>query len=123
MTRREFPTLDVSLRVGGRRLPEYDDDNDDTDAPKTTTKWVEATTGAIFTVHVHLGPGFPYSAEDIEARVKLDGKYATASLIEPSSGHAAHSLEIKGIRSNKTGDWVLERFKFAGLNTGMSAGS
>jgi hypothetical protein len=68
----ECPGLKVEVFVQGRHMQEYDDNEEDP-SPKMVTKFVEAQSGANFSVVATFKP--PFSAQhDVMMRVIIDGK-------------------------------------------------
>lgn len=112
--------LVVKLRVEGKDLEEYSDENCETDSAEDdsrTVRYVEAVTGAHFSIELRLLNDFLYKYDDVQSLVTLDGKLLENSVYraDPSQHYVRRS--IKGLARHANTGWQLEKFTFADLET------
>ncbi|KAI4700112.1 hypothetical protein J4E81_004148 [Alternaria sp. BMP 2799] len=88
-----LPGLAVEIVVNGASLPEYDDNSDTPASPTMVTKYVEATSGANFTIEVLLMEEFPFPKGHLEAEISLDGRVFMCELIREDQFFNDHLME------------------------------
>ncbi|TGO24900.1 hypothetical protein BPAE_0092g00190 [Botrytis paeoniae] len=88
----KLPGLEVTVRVNGVQIQEYDDDEDvdigpgpsgEHQALRTVSKYIEAIDGAEFSIICTLLPKLKFNAPNLRARVSVDGNYAQGRIITP----------------------------------------
>ena len=110
----EVPGLEVKVCVQGQPLDEYDDDK--IPEPKTTTKYIEARSGEIFSIMTVFKPPFP-SQYDIAIRTCIDGVKMNTHTRKRDE-ILQRPIPSKHYYSFQGGEWVKQRFTFAKLNIG-----
>ncbi len=112
--------IEVRIKCDGEILAEYDDP--DEDAPhdtRTTTKFIEATPGAKFTLEVSIMPGYSFHGTDgVYISRRMDGQRCNPSMISksPRDASVTHSF-TKKIDSDtqfddESGQWLKSWFTF-----------
>lgn len=114
---RSLKGIEVTLRVDGEDLKEYDDDTSEAILKHSLSKYVECTSGAIFAIGIQSTPKFRYKREDLDCIVYLDGEKAIAHVVDRETLSVKSSTAIEGVLQNVDGATVLERFTFAQLHT------
>lgn len=122
--------LRVSIRVGGSDLQEYDDATDKLDDPSNAVKYVEASSGSIFKVHIRVKRSgsrrlqSPSKADSLALSVILDGQRITSENSRVNNQKADYSEDIDGVIENHDGRFLRRPFQFADLatNDGASKG-
>ncbi|KNG52249.1 hypothetical protein TW65_00717 [Stemphylium lycopersici] len=108
------PGLEVAVLVRGRPLQEYDDDSDEDPAPNTTTKYVEAKTGASFALSAQFKPPFP-TRYDVLMRLSIDGK-PMAKWYCPREKLYDDVQKKEVVRWQRDGKWMKQKFCFSELD-------
>ncbi|KAK5127441.1 hypothetical protein LTR85_006780 [Meristemomyces frigidus] len=113
----ELPGLVVTLDVADQDLPEYDDDETEDMPPHTTSKYVEAQSGAHFGVaHRYTSTAFPHSGNHIKVELSMDGNvicYVTDSPGNIASSQRWVMSNLSSIHGDKR---YRQRFAFAELD-------
>lgn len=109
-----LPGLEIALSVNREDLQEYDEaDADDTE--NGAVRFVEAVSGANFTVEFRTDIRFAYRNDDLELRISLDGVHAEALVFyAPKLGV---TKTVTGRMEFRNGQAFNRRFTFAELNT------
>ena len=111
-----LPGLAVEIVVNGASLPEYDDNSDTPASPTMVTKYVEATSGANFTIEVLLMEEFPFPKGHLEAEISLDGRVFMCELIREDQFFNDHLMDG---RHSQVGQYPkTQKFFFAELEIG-----
>jgi hypothetical protein len=111
------------IMVDGVALREYDDDDDDTDQKSdqsipTVVKYVQATSGAEFSVNFSLLKDWKVD-QDLVWKIYLDGTFSQSSVIANSTLYfIQHSWNLKGLSVGRGDEWYLKKYKFADIITG-----
>lgn len=110
------PRLKVFVSVGGVALEEHVDE-DDEQKPEAVTKYIEAVSGAEFTVDVELQKPWPDYSVLIDYH--LDGKWMRGTFIrqEDFVGTCA-KRSAAGIPHSVDKDWYIRNFCFSDLVIG-----
>jgi hypothetical protein len=75
----------VSRSRSRQTLHEYEDNNSDTPPPlNTITKYIEATSGAEFAIHLLFTYSYRYPVGHIEELIYLDGKAVESYIVIPA---------------------------------------
>lgn len=75
-----LPFANVSVRVNGKDLIEYQTEGASDDDPMVATTYIEAVEGAIFDVCVNLEPGFAYAKNHLSNEMSLDGAWVAGKI-------------------------------------------
>jgi hypothetical protein len=106
--------------VNGVPAQEYDHDDEAAvpQQPGRVTQYIEAVSGAEFSIRVSSLPAWTWS-NDLAWRIFLDGRRSEDRVIIKGSQFAAQPFWFcEGEYSGSGTDWVLRKFKFADLVTG-----
>lgn len=109
-----LPGVEVAITVDGNDLKEYECD-EPSSTPRTTTKYVEATTDKCFEVRVKVDRGFKFAGDGLSASVAVDGVHVEALRI-----NEFNAVICVGERKGQ-GRWEngqLRRYQFAGIEIG-----
>jgi hypothetical protein len=79
------PGAEVEVIVNRQSLREYDDTSNTPTPPKTITKYIKATSGTEFAIHLVFTKGYPYPIGDIEQFIYFDGKIVESYLVRPAN--------------------------------------
>jgi hypothetical protein len=113
---------EVQVYVNDVALQEYDDDDEnkipDPATSPTVVKYIEATSGAEFSIKSRVRPGW-YKDEDLCWEILLDG-CAVKSRVYRRQRYLEgnYTSIIEGVESCSDGEWQLRKFKFADIITG-----
>ena len=107
-----FKSIDVHVTINSQKLPEFDDDNEESPPPNTVTKYIEAVTGAEFKIEVRSEEKDIAKREGIRYSVSLDGNEMDKGVMDAKFTHSGHS---SGARSLSNGKCTLKRYKFADI--------
>jgi len=123
-----LPYLDVSIRVAGQRVVEYDypDDLEGTSSRYESKKYIESTSGTIFSIVTRVGEQamgvFLNEPPDkmMEVCVYIDGKWRHGVSVRQRT--IPHFCEITGsvAASAVPGMNEMQLFKFKSVTTGMA---
>jgi hypothetical protein len=113
---------EVQVFVNDVALQEYDDDNDkqtpDRATSPTVVKYIEAASGAEFSVRSRIRPGWDQE-EDMCWDVYLDGNLARSTVYLRKEYLEGFDTSIAdAVRSCSGGEWYRRKFKFADIVTG-----
>lgn len=109
--------LEVCLRVNGHDIQEFEDDTGGALVASKASAYVEATSGAEFTVQYHSDPETFRAAaigDCVVCRVYLDGKYVTGRVLD---SHVKKMVVIDGVHESRDEKLSLRPFQFADLAT------
>ncbi|KAK6429184.1 hypothetical protein LTR95_014669 [Oleoguttula sp. CCFEE 5521] len=107
-----LPGANVVVRVDGRKLKEYDVERSEDDAPNATVRYIEARTGAYFSIDLALGCYFPYKEDHLSFSVTVDGKHVRAIILAVDRHR---SSSIKGLVNSTAAGSTIRRLTFAEL--------
>jgi hypothetical protein len=113
--------FECKVEVGGVALEEYEDE--DTEQANTTTsltKYIEAVSGANFSLKLTVQPGWTMQADFIAWYIDLDGKQCGGGVIKSESYDGSRSCASVryGVTSGAGGDWTERKFRFADITIG-----
>jgi hypothetical protein len=113
-----IPGVEVSIRVNGRALPEFDNEGDARRAHETGVKYVEVVSGSSFSIHVQTNRSELSGDEKdhMYCNVLLDGLVVHRPLLNPYS-LPHYRCDISGHKGEVDGRMMFRRFKFADLST------
>lgn len=117
-----LPGLDITLRVDGQDLQEYEhtgeDDSEEETSDDVMKRYVEATSGANFSVEFRTANHFKYRDSELELRVYLDGVWASGKVLHPCGHHRGHhKTSVASAIGHENGRCVSRSFAFADLHT------
>jgi hypothetical protein len=102
-------------------LREYDDDDTDQKPHQsipTVVKYVQATSGAEFSVNFSLLEDWKVD-HDLAWKIYLDGTFSQSSVVANSTLYFKKtSWSLSGLSVGRDDDWYLKKYKFADLITG-----
>lgn len=102
-------------------LPEYDDDNETSQAGDgSITKYIEAKSGTKFRIRALFGDGFE-TIDSVRMKITIDGRVSTSLVIERDSLHAHNGHGCSGVSNYKDGQRYRLGFKFSELRVGTFA--
>jgi len=122
-----FDPIEVEILVNNQPVTEYPDpDTLDVDgdsgcpAKLHVTKYIEAKTGATFTVRYKISPTFRlfHGNVDLVFSVHVDNKWMDAHAIERKYMNSDYIESITGHKYTKNGQWFERSFTFDQLNIG-----
>jgi hypothetical protein len=113
--------FECTVEVGSVPLDEYEDE--DTEQAHTTTsltKYVEAISGANFSLKLTIQPGWTMKADYIAWYLDLDGKSNGGGVVRSESydGSRSHTSMLRGVPSGAGDDWTERKFRFADIIIG-----
>jgi hypothetical protein len=113
--------FECTVEVDGVPLEEYEDE--DTEQANTTTlltKYVEAISGANFSLKFTVQPGWTMKADYIAWYVYLDGTLVTGGVVPSESydGDRSYTTQKSGALSGAGDNWTIRKYKFADITTG-----
>jgi hypothetical protein len=125
----DFPGLEVTVQIAGSPAVEYEDDEEIEVAPgpvgvyqaaRTVSKYVEAVTGAEFSIKVSFSRTFKWDSPVIEVSLTVDGTWIVGGLIF-SQPDAEVCRELQGVHQppaagNRSHEWTLKKLQFAQLD-------
>lgn len=110
------PGLKGEILVGDQPLHEYNDEEEAT--PNEVTKYVEAQSGAEFTVRNTFSAPFP-TRYGVEFSVSVDGA-RQRSYGEPDELYRSHGFLWRGMSHAEDGKRFMRNYRFTGLSIGTS---
>jgi hypothetical protein len=112
----DYPGLKVEIVVNGQPLPEYDDETNTPDS-NVVTKYVEAESGAEFSINYSFDKTFPTS-HDVNVRCSLDGRQVRKPRVGRTKLLCERGQKITGLRVQEGKSWGLKKFRFSDLVVG-----
>ena len=112
---------EVTVRVNGHALREYDDPEQPLGEDSTNgTKYIEVIAGSNFIVHGDFRTPTPFGSQDdcVLTKVIVDGKTASET-VSFARGMRYKPWGVDGARIQRNGRAMVERFSFASLVTGI----
>ena len=114
-----WPGLVAKLRINDNDLHEYDDEDADAGNHNTDTKYVEAVSGANFTVELWVKPHFRYKTHALQCSLLLDDVFIRSSIYDAEKYPDEVRSSVRGVYRCLHGEHVIEKFAFAELETSM----
>jgi hypothetical protein len=113
------PGFKVEVLVNGSVAQEYS--GDEVADPNTTTKYIEAISGAPFRVAYSINSehSTTYVGEGVKVRVYLDGKEVFGRLIRAQPDFDGKRRYCNGAENHYFQKSYLERFRFSEFKIGM----
>jgi hypothetical protein len=115
----EQPRIEVEILIDRAPAKEYEDEEKEEHEANASTRYIEARSGTKFEIRYRFAEKLQY---DVLVDAFIDGKCLRsgfALLKDFHNGTLEHTFD--GVRSNNGGKWLLSRFSFSDLNTGMRA--
>ena len=113
------PGLKVEVIVGDTPLEEYEGNGDEESRPNTSFKYVEATTGAAFTVKYYFDDTFRAS-HGVRINTTLDGKVVSGRIHRKAHLVKNEGSTISGARSYIRGKAYTNGFRFSEILQGKN---
>jgi hypothetical protein len=113
--------FECKVEVNGVALKEYEDEDTEQATTTTTlTKYVEAISGANFSLRLTLQPGWTMKADFLAWVTVLDGQKYGGGVIGSDVYDGSHSITIvkHGVVSGSGNDWTERSFRFADIVIG-----
>ena len=107
-----LPNVSVAVHVNGDALHEY---HADSEYEKTALCYVEAVSGAEFSLVLTTEPGYAYPKGGLQFRVFLDGNRARSIIVTPTKKGSTSSID--SVRRHIDGVSYYMKFIFARLET------
>jgi hypothetical protein len=108
--------IEAQIVVGGVALREWEDE-DDAGGEGEVVRYVEAVSGATFVIRYTFNER---PKHDVLIDIELDGKWVAGKYSWLDSFRTGYKqCEVAGVNSNETGRWMLAKFSFSDLKTGM----
>lgn len=116
------PGLEIALRVNLQDLKEYEDAEGEVAGQdgrnNAAVRYVEAVSGANFSVEFRTDRRFTYRNADLEMSVYLDGVFAEGQVYYARPTHGGHNDKtVSGRADTENGQFLFRRFAFADLET------
>ena len=109
--------LQAFVTVNKRKLPEFEDADDEDPSPDKTSVYVEAVSDAEFEVVFEREKVYRhYGGTGLQFEVHLDGKNMDNVVLR---GNPTDSY-LNGVRKYQKGNWTLEKFKFSNILISLS---
>lgn len=116
------PGVELRIDCNGTTLQEYSDPDDRREDSATALSFIEAQSGHTF--QITFQADYPRMKgvfeDDVAAAISLDGKPITRRIYRIHRSRLSYH-ECKGLKSEKNGQTVLQRFTFSDLTTGINA--
>lgn len=109
-----LPGVVIAVTVGGNDLQEHRDD-DLEEETRTTTRYIEATSGQNFAVRIKVKQGFRFAGDALSFHVHVDGHWMHAPLISAASCTFLPNSRSSEGRLEANGE--LRRYQFSTLET------
>ena len=113
----DYPGLTVEIYVDGKPLEEHEQEEEE-DAPKTTTRYVECRSGAEFAIHTNFKA--PFAPMDMDVRVYLDGTSMHRRMVHRREMFAEPYIQFRTKWRNGE-KWHASKFLFSDLDVGMKS--
>ena len=113
--------FECKIEVGGAALEEYEDEDTEQANTRTSlTKYVEAASGANFSLKLTAQPGWTMKADYIAWSIGLDGKKYGGGVIrsECYDGTSSYTSVRHGVPSGSGDNWTERKFRFADITIG-----
>ena len=105
-----LPNVSVAVHVNGNALPEHHADSED---GKTALCFVEAVSGAEFSIVLKIEAGYAYHNEDLQVRAFFDGNQARSTIIAPTQMTEGYTSSMDSTRRHVDGFNYYRKFTFA----------
>ena len=111
----DLPGIEVAITVDEADLKEYRDPDLDEDE-RTTTRYIEATSGQAFAIRIKVSRKFKFAGDTLAFRIRVDGRKVGYPLVSSyRCRFASYELVERGCRVSET---KTRRFEFSSLETG-----
>lgn len=111
----DVPGLEICIVGDGRTLVEYED-KDITEEERTTTRFVQATSGQHFAILFNVAKGTNFKGDSLCCEIKIDGTVVKRHLLNKAYFRDKdYSSSLKGCEA--PGE-MIRKFSFASLETG-----
>lgn len=127
--------LEVTVQIDGSPAVEYENDEDIEVVPgpagahqaaRTVSKYIEAVTGAKFSIRMSFSRTFKWDSPVIEVWLNVDGNWVSGLLVYPTP-NAEVCKEIEGVHQppaagSRSRQWTLKKLQFAQLEISKCRG-
>lgn len=115
------PGLKAHVKVNGVRTEEYVNEEEE-DTGNTGVRYIEAISGATFSVHWKFSRTFKHKNRDIHGSVYVDGKYAGSNIAtaEQLRSPSGYNWKVRHTRSYEGGQHVIREMLFSAIDIGMA---
>lgn len=110
----------VTVQVHNRDAVEYVDDDADQTDDACVTKYIEAISGATFSIKTRVYTTNRVLNDSFVINVKIDGQYASSLVMRELEILTGHSLLSTGTYETKNHTTSIRPWKFAQINEGTS---
>ncbi|GME65969.1 uncharacterized protein K452DRAFT_318156 [Neofusicoccum parvum] len=116
------PGISVEVRVYGEPLEEFFSE-DEEDTTKTATRYVEATSGDIFTIHWTYHKSLKCRHQDLNDHALVDGKRVSSAITWSTDwmDQDSHTIDVTGVCLHEQGDYVKRDMIFSEVKIGQSS--
>ena len=109
--------LEVTVQVDGAPLHEYDDDSEEPEEPNTTTRYIEAKSGAEFILHFQVQETLNDLYAAIIFFVYIDSKYVAGRIVKKDE----FIRRMDGVSTASEGVWQIRKFNFSAVELSKSS--
>jgi hypothetical protein len=111
-----LPNVSVGIHVNVNALHEYHADSED---ERTALCYVEAVSGAEFSILLTTEPDYAYRDNDLLFRASIDGHKVKSRIIGPIKMTEGHTSSIESVRRYEDGVNCKRKFTFAQHETSI----
>ncbi|OMP88815.1 hypothetical protein BK809_0005536 [Diplodia seriata] len=111
------PGVEVEVRVNGERAEEYMDSNQD-DSDNKAIRYIEAISGARFTIHCTISSSCDRQGKDIYVKIILDGEKIKGMVLFLNDSKEGGTLDINYATSIHNGQLTGAPMVFSELDFG-----
>lgn len=103
-----LPGLEIAITVDGIPLYEHRDPNEvEEDEPRTTTRYLEVTSGQVFAISIKVLPHFQYQGDCIAFNIRADGELVADPVIRRTDTVQAFISEGPALASGKVNKYTF----------------
>jgi hypothetical protein len=117
-----LPKVSVAVHVDGNALHEYHAESE-SEHVNTAVCYVEAVSGAVFSIVLTIEPGYTYRSESLKLRIFLDGSRARSIIINPAKMTNGYTTSVESVRRHEDGFNYHRKFTFSQHETSICYGS
>jgi hypothetical protein len=107
-----LPKVSVAVHVNGNALHEYHAESESEHA-NTAVCYVEAVSGAEFSLVLAIEPGYAHLKDDLQFRIFLDGNPARSQIVNPPKQKGNCTIATDSVRRYEDGYSHYRKFTFA----------
>ncbi|KAF4541096.1 uncharacterized protein LTHEOB_8898 [Lasiodiplodia theobromae] len=111
-----IPGVQAHVKVNGKQVKEYADSSE-CHEDDSMVRYIEAVSGARFTIHCKVWHPYDLQGQDIRARVWVDGKRIKGCVITHDEHEERQGeMNVKGVKSFKDGKGTIAPMAFSELD-------